>query len=265
MKIYISADIEGLAGIASWSETDKSHGDYGDFSKEMSLEVRAACEGALEAGAQELFVRDAHDSARNIDINSLPEEAILQRGWSCDPLCMVSGIDQGYDGAVFIGYHSRAGSNRSPLAHSMDTDLIYIKINGKEVSEFVINAYAAAYYEVPVLFVSGDMGLIDEIKEYTTNIQALGVKEGIGDSVVSLHPNKVIKEIKEGVKAAMKGDLKASILELPESFKVEVGYRKHQRAYKSSFYPGAELKTPHSVEFSTKDYYEVLRFIHFTC
>ena len=76
MKIFISADIEGVTGAADWNETDKAHADYSEFREQMTAEVVAACEGAIKAGAQEVWVRDAHDSARNIIAAKLPPEAL---------------------------------------------------------------------------------------------------------------------------------------------------------------------------------------------
>ena len=103
MNVFISADIEGTCGITSWAETERATPqDYTPFQKQMTREVRAACDGALAAGAKGLFVRDAHDSARNIDPAGLPESAQIMRGWSGDPLSMMSGLDEGDFGAVLF-------------------------------------------------------------------------------------------------------------------------------------------------------------------
>lgn len=263
MKIYISADIEGVTGATSWSEAEKNHNDYGVFSDQMTKEVRAACEGAFAAGAKEVYVKDAHDSARNINMNGLPEYAVLQRGWAGNPMCMVSGLDESFDGALFIGYHSRGGSGDSPLAHTLDTNLEYIKINGRYASEFLINAYAAALYGVPVVFLSGDKGLTAEVNEVNKNIKTLAVKEGIGNSTINIHPDKAVRLIKEETESALKGDYSLSKITLPENFEIEIGYGRHQTAYRNSFYPGAYLASPKVITYSTKDYYEVLRLFHF--
>ena len=103
MKVFISADIEGVAGITSWDETNKNHSDYEYFKIQMSKEVAAACEGANECGAKEIYIKDAHASGRNIIPDYLPENAYLIRGWSGDPLSMVQGIDDSFDALIFIG------------------------------------------------------------------------------------------------------------------------------------------------------------------
>jgi D-amino peptidase len=263
MKIYISADIEGITGVTSWSETEKNHNDYAMFAHQMTKEVKAACEGAFEAGASEIYVKDAHDSARNIDINELPEYALLQRGWAGEPMCMVSGLDSSFDAALFVGYHSRAGCGDSPLAHTLSTELDYIKINGNYASEFMINAFAAALQGVPVLFVSGDKGLMKEVKEVNSNVSTLAVKEGLGKCTINMHPQKAVKEIKALVAASLKSDYNLCKIVLPEKFYVEIGYLKHETAYRNSFYPGAQLITPKVISYTTNDYYEVLRLFHF--
>lgn len=263
MKIYISADIEGITGVTSWSETEKNNGDFGNFGVQMTREVKAACEGAFEAGAKEIYVKDAHDSARNINFNELPEYVTLQRGWADDPMCMVSGLDSSFDAAIFVGYHSRAGSSDSPLAHTLNTNINYIKINGVYASEFLINAYAAALHSVPVVFVSGDKGLTKEVIETNGHISVLPVKEGIGRCTVSMHPDKAVKATKNLILDTLKADFSLCKITLPENFLVEISYQKQEAARRNSFYPGAQLLGPKAITFTTNDYYEVLRFFHF--
>ena len=87
-KLFLSADIEGTAGIAHWNETDKKNGagdGYDHFAGQMTREVAAACEAAVRAGAEDILVKDAHDSARNINPELLPEQVRILRGWACDP------------------------------------------------------------------------------------------------------------------------------------------------------------------------------------
>ncbi len=264
MKVYISADIEGITGVTSWSETEKSHSDFEVFAKQMTNEVKAACHGAYKAGATEIYVKDAHDFARNLDMNELPEYVRLQRGWAGDPMCMVSGMDDSFDAALFVGYHSRAGSSESPLAHTLSTEIEYIKINEIYASEFLINAYAAALYNVPVIFVSGDKGLVDEVNGTNSHIATLAVKEGNGKCTVSIHPQKAIKETKDIIAATLISDYSSCKIELPQFFHVKVAYQKHELAYRNSFYPGAKLTDSKVIEYKSDDYYEVLRFFHFT-
>lgn len=264
MKVYISADIEGITGVTSWSETDKGNADYSSLVKQMENEVNAACRGALKAGADEIMIKDAHDSARNIDPAVLPRNTKLIRGWSGHPFLMVQELDESFDALMFIGYHSRSGSGDNPLSHSMNSqDINYIKINGTYASEFLIYAYAAATVNVPVIFVSGDKGLCKEIGEFNENIKTLAVKEGVGNSTISINTNLATQLTEERVEEALKGDFSLCQIKLPDSFEVEISYRDHIKAYKASFYPGAKQVSPTSIVYKSKDYFEVLCMMSF--
>lgn len=262
MKVYISADIEGITGTTHWNETELNLPDIHPFQKQMTKEVYAAIEGAIAAGATEIVLKDAHDSGRNIDISGLPDICKVIRGWTGDPMCMVTGLDESFHSVIYIGYHSAGGSEKNPLAHTLST-IAEIKINGKYVSEFVINTYAAALHGVPVCFISGDAGLMEEVKEYNESIVMLPVKEGIGGATISISPNLAIKQTKQLVEQALKVDVLKYKVVLPESFEVEIIYKEHAKAYRNSFYPGAEFKAHNTVLYKTNDFYDVLRLLQF--
>ena len=105
MNVYISADIEGTAGITHWDEADRNNPAYPEFREAMTREVVAACEGAIAAGATDILIKDAHDSGRNIHVSQLPECARIVRGWSGHPYSMVQELDESFDALVLIGYH----------------------------------------------------------------------------------------------------------------------------------------------------------------
>jgi D-amino peptidase len=263
MKIYLSADIEGITGTTHWDETDKKQAEYTEFREQMTAEVAAACEGALKAGADEIWVKDAHDSARNLLAERLPREVKLIRGWSGHPYMMMDRIDASFQAAVMIGYHSRAGSTASPLAHTMSGSDSYIKINDQLISEFILNTYTAALEGVPVVFISGDAGLCEEAAAFVPGISSVAVKEGIGSATTNIHPRLAAEKIRDGVYAALKQDITCCSLKLPEHFAVEIGYKEPTRAYAASFYPGASLKDSHTIRFETSNYFGVLQLINF--
>ena len=140
MKIYISSDIEGTSGASNWDEAlDTAHHKF--LGPQMTREVAAAARAALESGAQEVLVRDAHAGALNIDPAGLPWGTKLLRGWAPDIYCMMSGIDRDtYDAVLFTGYHCGAKNPGNPLSHTMHRYVDSVLINGEPVSEFVINA-----------------------------------------------------------------------------------------------------------------------------
>ena len=264
MKIYISADIEGCCGVTNWNEADITHAEYAPARAQMTAEVVAACEGAIAAGATEILVKDAHASGRNLIGSDLPRQARLIRSWSGHPLCMVQELDACFDAALFIGYHARAGSSGNPLAHTMTSSRIArMRINDRPVSEYQLHAYAAAMFDVPVVFLSGDEDICLEVETVSPACGTLAVKKGVGASTVNLHPAEAIEGIRAGCQEALAGGVHAAPLHIPEKLVLEVDYKDHQLAYARGFYPGAEQTSPLTVRLDATDYYEVLRALRF--
>lgn len=264
MKVYISADIEGVTGITNWDEAARTKPDYPKFAEQMAREVKAACEGALKAGADEIWIKDAHASGRNLDVIDFPENIKLIRAWSGHPFSMFQELDSSFDAVVMTGYHSYAGSSGNPLAHTMDDERIaFVKINDEWASEFLLGLYTASMVGVPVVFVSGDEELCKHVNLFNKNIKTVAVKKGVGNSVISMHPKAAADKIRGSVEEALKEDLNSYKVNLPEKFKVEVSYIHHMHAYRSSFYPGAKLISTNNVLFESNDYFEVLRALHF--
>lgn len=263
MKLFISADLEGVAGIVNWSEADIESSFSKYFTEQMTKEVNAACEAAIAAGAEDILIKDAHSTARNLDPSKLPEQVKILRGWTRDPYSMMAGLDASFDGVFFIGYHSAAGANGNPLAHTMNMQNEYVKINGEIASEMLINAYTAASMGVPVLLATGDKMICEDAQKINPHIKTVPVSEGIGNASISIHPNVALKKIKEQVQAALSDELGRYKIDLPESFHVEIAFREHYLAYRGSFYPGAKQTGAKTVEYETNDYNEVLRFLFF--
>lgn len=263
MKIYVSADIEGITGIANWNEATKEKPDYPPFSGEMLREVRAACDGANNAGADEIWIKDAHDTGRNLSMNGLPANTRLIRAWSGHPFFMMQELDDTYDAALLLGYHSYAGSDGNPLAHTINPELSCIKINGEPASEFLINSYTASLVNVPVVFVSGDFALCEHAERLNAGIKTVRSNKGAGGSVIAFHPDIVTENIRQGVEEALKSPVRKCMLPLPGHFEVELCYNLHTRAYKASFYPGMKMLSARSLMFETDSYFEVLRMLAF--
>jgi D-amino peptidase len=261
-KLYISADIEGVCGIADWKETDIGEPQGAYFREEMTREVRAACDAACDAGVEEIFVKDAHGSGRSIDPSKLPENARIMRAWTRDPFSMMAGIDGSYAGAMFIGYHSGAGSDGNPLAHTMDTSNVYVMINGIAASELMINAYTAAFFGVPALLVAGDAALCRSALELDPQIRVVAVSEGKGNASISINPALAARMIRDEAKAAL-ARKEPRALELPGRFEVSIRFRQHHLAYRGSFYPGAAQTAPYEVAYRAGEWMDVLRFLFF--
>ena len=247
MKIFISADMEGVTGATNWNEADKAHPDYAEFREQMTAEVAAACEGALNAGATEIVVKDAHSTGRNLIAARLPREVRLIRSWMLDPYSMMAGLDGTFQAALMTGYHSRAGSDASPLAHTITGRVVYLKINGRYAPEFLINTYTAGWLGVPVVFLSGDAGICQDATAFLPGLTTVAVMEGTGDATSSIHPALAVERIRGAVEIALKGDVAKCLVPMPEHFATELRFRLHANARQASFFPGARLAEPHVV------------------
>lgn len=262
-KIFLSCDIEGTCGIAHWDETEKTKAEYAAFSLQMSREAAAACEGANAAGAQTLFVRDSHDTARNIQPTMLPENVQIFRGWGRDPYAMMSGIDDTFDGVMFTGYHSAASWDGSPLSHTMNTRNNHVKINGEVCSELMMNSLTAAMFGVPVLMVTGDQMLCDWFHSVVPEAVTVPVSYGVGNGSVSIHPDKAVRLIREGAERAMALDPQKCLFPMREHFVVEVNHKQHYAARAASWYPGARQVDSRTVIFESDSWMDVLTYFHY--
>jgi len=265
MKIYISADMEGITGVTHWDEVEhKKPSSFSQFQERMSKEVAAACLGANDAGANEVWVKDAHYSGRNIMAEILPKNTKLIRGWSGHPYSMVQEIDDSFDALIMIGYHSRASSNTNPLAHTMSSSkLDKVLINEQAASEFFLHGNIASMYKIPLVFLSGDAGICDEVKKVSPNTIVHATMVGIGDSTISLHPEESRVAIQKKVKESLSGKLEKCIWKHPKIFKLQVRFIKQQYAYKASHYPGVSLIAPKTVYFKASNYDEIMKFFLF--
>ena len=259
LKVFISVDMEGICGVINWDETGQGGPDYGMFRTLMTQEVNAAIAGAVAAGATEILVRDAHDSARNILPELLDPRARLLREWTYGPLSMMEGIDKTYDAAIFIGYHARASTPDAVLKHTMTTKLLDVIINGKKMPEAGINGLIAGHFGVPVVLVSGDQAIARQAKELFGDIETAVVKEAISTAAIMLHPSKARDLIREKTTAALKRLKDFKPLKFNPPYALDVAFADEALAQKASWIPGAVRKDEHTVSFTTNDFMEMLK------
>ncbi|QIB69821.1 peptidase M55 [Aminipila butyrica] len=251
MKVFISADIEGVTGVTSWCETTWGGQGYEEACRQMTLEVAAACRGAMKAGCR-VIVKDGHGDALNLCIEQLPKGVEVIRGWMTSPASMMGGLDETFDAAVYLGYHSPEGTDTSPLAHTSEHELFnWITINGELASEFTLNALWAAAHQVPSVFLSGDAGMCQLAEKSHPNILTVATKKGIGSATWNRHPEEVAEEIEEGVEKALQA--KISPLSLTDEYHMVIHFKEHQHARRASWYPGARQTGSNTVEYKAKD------------
>ncbi|MCD7745126.1 MAG: M55 family metallopeptidase [Lachnospiraceae bacterium] len=249
MKVYISVDLEGLVGATCWSSTNLGDLEHGPLAEEMKREAMAAAFGAIDAGADEVYIKDAHDSGRNMDITGFPRQCRFIRDWTNDPESMIGGIDSSFDALLFVGYHSPAGSDGNPLSHTMNRGNNYVKFKGRLCSEFLMHALLAAEMGIPSVFLSGDEALCRHVGEWDPAIRTVAVKRGIGSATVSLSPEEACERIRL---AAAEGvhNRNECHMEIPDKLTMEISFKDHFRARRAACYPGVKQTGPYTVEYT---------------
>ncbi|MBU0617518.1 MAG: M55 family metallopeptidase [Planctomycetes bacterium] len=262
LKVFISVDMEGITDIINWDhETGSSGSDYQYYRTLMTKEANAAIEGASEAGATEIIVRDSHDSARNLLPEELSQNAKLLREWSGSPFGMMEGIDETFDAVIFVGYHAKAGTKDATLDHTMSSASIHdLKVNGVSLPEAGWNGLIAGRYDVPVVFLAGDKAACEQAKAIFGDVETVAVKEGIGEACLNLHPQRSRDLIKAGVKKALKRLTEFKPLQYQSPYTIEVQFIKEQEAYRASWYPGAKRLGQWGVSYASDDFLDLMRF-----
>ena len=203
MKLFLSTDFEGTSGIVAWEQIIEGNAEYEQGRKLLTNEVNAVITGALEGGATEFVVNDAHHYMRNLHPQDLLGQATLITGRH-KPLYMMEGLNAGFDGACFVSYHGSIGAEQAILSHTYNPTAIWeVRINGEIVGESGINALVAAHYGVPIIFVSGDEVTAREAQTIAPNAVKVVVKQSLGRfAAAHLHPTVACAMLHDGAARA---------------------------------------------------------------
>ena len=262
MRVYISVDMEGIAGVVHEDQTDpidsRHAGEYNRFRRLMTNEANAAVAGAVDAGAQTLLVNDSHWLMRNLLAEELDPRAELMSGGP-KRLSMVEGIDGGFDAAMFIGYHARAGTRHATIDHTYTSRVFEARINGQPVGELALNAAMAGTHGVPVALVSGDQALAAEAKALLgEGVETVTVKEAVGRFAArSLAPSLACERIRLGVAKTLKR--KHAPFTFKPPIRLEVDFIVSQMADMAELVPGSSRTGGRTVSYAGDDYREVFR------
>ena len=265
LKVFISADIEGVASVVNHEQSSERGRDYNYFRKLMTKEVNAAIEGAFEAGAKEIMVADSHGlDGINLIVDDLNPAARLIRSWP-RPLMMMQGIDDTFDAVIFIGYHAGEQTAEATLAHTMHGGKIFdLKLNGKSVNEAVFNAATAGHFNVPVVMISGDDAVMQQARKFIPDFEESVVKKAIGYySADNLHPQKACELIKSKTITALRNLKKYKPFKVKYPVEMEVTFKSKLYAEIFSLLPIIKRIDSHTVIFQGKDMVEISRFISF--
>jgi D-amino peptidase len=262
MRVYISVDMEGVAGVAHEDQTDpidaRHAGDYNRFRRLMTNEANAAIAGALEAGAKAVLVNDSHWLMRNLLAEELNPAAELLSGGP-KRLSMVEGIDGGFDAAMFIGYHARAGTRNATIDHTYTSRVYEARLNGEPVGELALNAAMAGVHGVAVALVSGDQALAAEARTLLGDrIETVVVKEAVGRFAArSVAPTVACERIRSGAAGALRRKHAPFTFKAP--IRLEVDFVVSQMADMAELVPGSCRTGGRTVSYAGEDYREVFR------
>ncbi|MGZ3506961.1 MAG: M55 family metallopeptidase [Vulcanimicrobiaceae bacterium] len=262
MKIYISCDMEGTAGVCSWEQVDARgyKPDYFIYQKYMTQEVRAALEGARGAGATDVLVNDSHGPMRNLLFDELPDDIRVIFG-NRKPFSMAEGLDRTFGGVFFTGYHASIGAANGTLCHTYSPGVIYdVRVNGIRCSEATLNAGIAGYYGVPLLLVTGDRTTVDEVTAQMPWVTGVAIKESIGNySVDSLSPQAAQAAIRAGAAQAIGNAAKARPFVFEPPITLEIDVTRVEQADLIELIPGFERVGSRTVRLIHDDYPTVFK------
>ena len=255
LKVFISVDMEGLAGVVAGTDVSPTGRDYAHFRAIMAAETNAAIDGAFAAGAREFVVRDSHGDKTNLlpgDLNRTG--VVLIRGASTGPKNMMEGIDASFGAVIFIGYHAKAGTPNAILEHTSNGNVIDFSINGVSLPEGGYNALVAGLYGVPVVFAAGDRALTDQLKGLLGPIETVAVKEEIGgDASRGLSPRDAQALIGAGVERGVRNRAQLKPFKMAGPFTMVLKVRQEKPLYK-----GAERTGAGEFKFTSPDLLDVL-------
>jgi len=266
LKVYISADMEGITGVASADQLSPASFEYQRAREWMTAEVAAAIQGAKEAGATEFLVSDSHGNGESLLIDRLPTDVPVRIVRSFPrPLGMMEGIDSTFGAVIFVGYHASTSSLTGVRAHTISSALLTkIALNGVAQSEAGINAAIAAHFGVPVVMITGDDQIIAETKQRLGNLEGVAVKRAIGfHSTETMIPSVAAELIHQRAKVAVqrRAEMKPYVMTRPVT--VEVSMKNYRPVELLGYLPNVQRIDSHTVRFVGRDITEVSRFLEF--
>lgn len=205
MRVWISFDMEGVAGIVDWDQCRVGSGaPYALGRALLQDEVNAAIDGALEGGATEVVLNDSHGRMSNLDPRAISGGARYIAGRH-KPLHMMEGLDDRFDAIFFVAYHGAISGRASVLSHSYNPEVYTAaRLNGELVGESGINALVAQHHGVPIVLVTGDVATQEDTRPFAPEAERVVTKESITRFCAdNLHPAESCRQIRLGARTAM--------------------------------------------------------------
>ena len=262
MKIFISADIEGVAGVVDPSQGQPGNIEYERARRLMTDEVSAAVAGAFDAGATSVLVNDSHGPQTNLlpDVLDPRAELLLGRpkqGGMC------AGLDATFDAAFFTGYHSGAGQH-GILSHTINGfAFAAIRLNGTDCAEATLYGAYAASHGVPVALLTGDDQLMAQCATSFPGAQTIVVKHAISHRAArALSPKSACAAIRDGAAAALRSLETCRPMPIAGFYRLELDLNTVGIADLAAIIPVAERVGPRTVAFAATQIADVLGWIN---
>jgi D-amino peptidase len=262
LKIYISVDMEGVAGVVTADQLGPTGFEYERFRQFMTNETLAAVRAAKESAATEIVVSDSHGNGENLLIEEFPKDVHIIRSWPRHG-SMMAGVDASFDAALFIGYHASTTNPRGVRAHTFSSaHFTRVALNGNAVTEGEFNAAFAGALGVPVIFASGDDAAVEELKSKLGSIETAETKKSLSfHSAETLTPEASCERIAAGVKSALERlhDFKPYTVRTPVT--LEISFKNYTPAQMLSYLRSVQRVDSHTIRFVGKDMAEVSDFV----
>ncbi|MFZ1039357.1 MAG: M55 family metallopeptidase [Candidatus Bathyarchaeia archaeon] len=262
MKAFVSVDMEGMPYVVIPGHLNLKGALYEEARKTATKITLVTAEELHKNGFDEVVVADSHGPMVNLHVDELPEYVEIIRGYP-RPLSMVAGVED-CDAALFLGYHAKFGTAKSTFDHTYSGASIHkLEVNGTEVSEFLLNAYAAGEYNVPVILVAGEAQLLkDDVKRYAPWAKTVALKHSLS-RVSARSPSmiKIEKELRQAVKSAavIFKQKKAKPLTTPKPVKMGVTFNASHFADVAELLPSAKRTGGLKVEYTAKNMTEAYK------
>lgn len=256
MKLYISSDMEGVAGVSGWQQVDARtpHPEYAIYRRYYTLEVAAAIEGARRAGARDVLINDSHGPMRNLLFDDLPRDVRVIFG-NRKPYSMVQDCDASFGGAFFVGYHGAIGDRNAVLCHTYTPPVVYeLRLNEVVCSEATINAALIGSYGVPLLMVTGDRTTIEGVQAQMPWVHGVVVKDAIGTlSANSISPAAAQRAIADGASYAIANAANAKPFVFDGAIEMRITLATAEQADYVAIIPGFERSGAREIRFVDSD------------
>jgi D-amino peptidase len=254
VKVFLSTDIEGTAGIVDWTQVLGPGAEYEQGRRLLQDEVNAAIDGAIEGGATEILVNDSHYLMQNLLPGELHGEASLLSGRH-KPLYMMEGLDPSFGAALFVSYHGSIGARLAILSHTYNPNCVAeVRLNGTVTGEAGINALVALHHRVPVALITGDDATAAEAEPFMPGIETVAVKRSVSRfAAENLHPAVACRMIREGARRAVDraGELQPPAIELPA--RLDVTLRTSDMAEMATWVGGVERTGDRTIAIAEAD------------